>query len=431
MKRTLPYLLCAAVGILAGWFMRPALIPTTGQDDASTRTRTATKHQRADRKTAHASTGGTKHTLHHLKISARKARSTGISPQISRQIERMDATALRSMVEQIVRDISRGHLVHTAENQRLMDAVLGELYRREGTGMMEWIEAVPEKANRINLTSAAIRILMKESPDSAAPWLEKNKDIYGPDPLKTGIFSLPAITGATERGAEDLLKAIRQNGTKYLSTDFPEDFDFAKFFAGLREEGAYPEGHGRSLHDPAATTWMARDPDAAWAALKGEVTTGERILGPLAAGMMAGKGEAAGMTWAAEKISALPPEHRELAVSTLFIGTTSFGNEAVSTAMTALPESEKRTFLRRLVGSGLADNAAVISGLDALPRDEALSIIAEAVTKSSLFTLHDSHQPSLDARRLLDEARTRYHYTEEESARIDTILKAKAPGQGG
>jgi len=432
MKRTLPYLLCAATGILAGWFMRPAL-SSAGKDTSDTRTRPSAERQRVDRKnpTVTTSAGDTKHTLRHLKAAARKAQATGINPGVSRQIERMDASALRSMAMEIVGDVSRKPLVYSTENQRLMTAVLEELYRREGIGMMEWVDAIPEKVERTNLTSFAIRVLVKENPDSASPWIEKHKEVFGDDPHKRGLLSQPAITGATERGAEELLKAIRQNGTSYLSSDFPEDFDFAKLFAGLREEGAYPEGQGKPLANPAGTAWMARDPDAAWAALKDEVAEGKTMLGPLAAGMSAREGEAAGMTWAAEKIATLPQEHRELAVSTLFIGVTSFGSEAVSTAMTALPETEKRIFLRRLVGSGYADSAAVFKGLDALPRDEAVGLIADAAGNSSLFSPREIHQQALDARRFLEDAKTRYHYTAEESARIDAILKAKAPGQGG
>ncbi len=238
----------------------------------------------------------------------RLARIAAAGPSVSRELERLDATALKDLLTVVMAD-PRSDSDDPAESGAVEDTFFlacGELYRREGTKALDWADSVGETAGRQRLLKELITLAASESPVLAKPWFDRFGATYG-ETKRDYLLGPRVIAAAEQRGADGVIRLGEILGetcwTFASGRGYPEGFDFAKLVAAL------PDSGGRRN---AVEGWAARDKEAAWAGVvaawngkePGEDATD--YMRSLYQGAAFSAGDKTAARWLGEKLDALP-----------------------------------------------------------------------------------------------------------------------------
>ena len=338
------------------------------------------------------------------------------------ELERLSVPALRELILTQLAEMGKGARgPDSAARHGVMRAALAELYRREGTAVLEWVaglERGEQGTARKQAMAEILRISLREHPEAAKPWLDRYHEEYGKDMLSSGFVS-EAMRGAISRGAEDVIRiqqlfgaAATSNALVGAGWAFPDGFDFAKLHAALA---------GQVDLTRTVKHWAARDADAAWQAVKTDVTTGgqgaSRTYGSLVAGVIAKEGEAAAVKWGIARLDELPPEQRSACLREL-VNEGRLTPDGIAAAMDLLPPADRRELTARLISQYNAQEKA-ITALGKLAREDLIATLEDGARKHKTILNGDgadTYQTSL--RRLYQDAETRFALTPAESARL-------------
>jgi hypothetical protein len=281
------------------------------------------------------------------------------------QLERMDNTALRNLMAELSTFAGPGE---TYPMDSLLAAVALELFRREGEKALQWANAPDPADGRGKILLAMITAAATDDPALAKPWFDRYLLEFG----KSRSISITgaAIRGATARGAADLVK-LREIFGEDLQTQIPygplpDDFDFGLFVKNF------------SAGEPESRTtmqqWAAKDPDAAWAAVKElSATDADRAAmyaGAVFTGKAVGGNEKAAIRWLMPKLDELPQESRKHALSDLFAD--NWGSRVVvADIMAEIPREEDRIAVADGVLSPGGNGAVATAALRALGSEDA------------------------------------------------------------
>jgi len=240
-------------------------------------------------------------------LRARMGRIVTAGPSVSRELERLDATALKELVAVALTD-PRADSDDSTESGAVEDTFLlacGELYRREGTKALDWAESVGEAAGRQRVLRELLILAAGESPELAKPWMDRYGATYG-ETERGYLLGPRLISAAEQRGANAVIRLGEILGEDCWASGsgrgYPEGFDFAMLVTGL------PDCGGRS---DAVEGWAARDREAAWAGVMafwnkdGAGENADTYLRGLYQGAAFAAGDEAAARWIGEKLDSL------------------------------------------------------------------------------------------------------------------------------
>lgn len=295
------------------------------------------------------------------------------------EIERLSTAALKQLaLEQtailasIPEEKRRAHTV-------LREMVLAVLWKREGTAALEWAAGLAEKKERGQMSQLLLETALPDNPAAALPWMEKFHTEYGKSATNNEFLSL-AMKGAVDRGADEVIRVFDMfTGVNLINplynSRYPDDFDFAKLHAAL--------GSKTDLRE-AISQWALVDPDAAWDAVKHQEKSADTRSNPATLLMKAvaiKEGEAAGVRWIIEKLSALPPNERAEQLKQLD-ARGELSAEGITIITGSLSPDERPTFVAELVRvSGATPRTYAV--LDTLPRQELLAALQQNLRGSN------------------------------------------------
>lgn len=300
--------------------------------------------------------------------------------QPCRDVERMDAAQLKSAIlESLPRPGVSVSLMDREAGVRVLTAAARELYKREGETSLEWAAAEAPAEQRAAVLSELLEVAAKDSPDLVKAWTDRYRAEFGDEWAKR--FSLPAVMGAVERGAYELLRVRELLSTSVLpgeSVSYPEDFDFHLLVT--RSPPVW------NLYAP-VTYWAGLDKEAAWKGVKqvmdSQKGSGVTFVGCAYRGVLAMEGNEKAAEWIAGKLGEVPAEHRQRAIQSLG-SYPPIGPDASAALVRAIPDTADRVFFASgQFAPGKGSNLAVLQALDSPQlQTEAL---AAAATKHARF----------------------------------------------
>ncbi|MEK7951573.1 hypothetical protein [Luteolibacter soli] len=362
MKRAPAIILCLAgmaTGIVAGRML--------AHPSASAEKETASSTPRE-------STGPIKQQKHDLntliKWQSRLADSP--NPDAQRELERMNAPALRDLITRMTAVFSDSRNPDWQAARQVIVMASVELFRRDGEAALEWAASID--GDRELMLASMLEDAAFDSPDLAKHWIER---MSGADQFHKswagGVVSR-AIAGATSRGADDLLRLRASYGDllgdiAFAPGPFPPGFEFQKLFTSL----------GNEIQLTAMVQyWTATDREAAWKSVKESIDSGGkgiRYLNGLFTGVAALEGSDSATKWLIPRIQALPENIRPEAITTL----SQYGilsAESVSSVMASLTQEEDRiAFAKQLVTINNTSTGQDLAALRGLSSDAARSVV--------------------------------------------------------
>lgn len=180
-----------------------------------------------------------------------------IGEEIMGQLERMDASALRQLMEDFAAS-QKGMVIDGGSlSWRVMAAAATELYRREGAAALKWVEGLEPNRENQSLLLWVRRAAAMESPELAKAWIDAARK---QDEMSGGELMWAVVKGAASRGAEDLVKLKELFGNdldlRVTDVEIPPNFNFKLLFESFpKSRGALSEWMSQ---------WSARDPEGAW-----------------------------------------------------------------------------------------------------------------------------------------------------------------------
>lgn len=287
----------------------------------------------------------------------------------------MDSAGLRDLMTVLVAVRTE---VETPEIRMILSAAAAELFRRDGEKALDWANGLEPASGRQTLLNQMIIAAATELPGTAKPWISRYNTEFGESIYHE--FAWAAVTGATSRGAEDLLRLKKLygdglNGCPFPTGPYPDGFDFRLLVTSL----PFDPDLRASL-----ACWTARDRDAAWVGIKEVIERDGNLsadyFGSLFTGIAATEGDGKAARWMASKLDELPPYLRERAISSILTSELR-ENASYESVMAELPvESDRITLAASLVSPGGNSRAAV----GALRLLDAESAQADALARAAV-----------------------------------------------
>lgn len=283
----------------------------------------------------------------------------------------MDSAAIREMMTGLLAARQDGPL----EAGLILVNAAEELFHRDGEKALEWADTLDPASGRHIILEQIIVAAVTTSPELAKHWIDRfEKEFGGADPFSP--FPSAARTGATRRGAADLLqlREIMGHNTVAPMGPLPADFDFHLLFS-----------QATNLSSLGATMeyWTAKDRESAWAGVREIMTKdadkGVDFFGSAFTGIAAVEGERNAARWISGKLDELPPELRERAVSSLLTNELT-QNAGYETLMAEFPHDADRVVLAASIVNPFANPIAGTNVLRSLGSE---SLQVEALVRSA------------------------------------------------
>lgn len=334
-----------------------------------------------------------------------------------RELERLSASELKAMLQDQTDLLGKGTMPENQARLSVVSAILGELYRREGVGAIEWADALKDPAARRSAMQSLLTLSVREDPDVALPWIRKFIEESGQNSVYANSFTSAAFSGAAERGADELIRVFevfreKPRGDPFHLTKFPSGFDFAKLHSALTGKVELESIYGQ---------WAAVDRDQAWTGVKQDLDSrgqpGGRYFGSVVLGAVAAHGEEAGLRWATERIAELPPKQRQFCLTNID-QQGKLTAEGIAIVSKILPQEDKKEFAQGLLRNMSAPGKA-IAALQTLPRQQMLEVIYETRQRNAAIIKSDnpdSYQDSI--RQAFNEFSSKLDLTEQEKTYI-------------
>ncbi len=342
--------------------------------------------RRGNRKRQAISTSTTEgHDLGSLLRWHRQQASGGL--ELRNEIGRMDSAAIRDLMTRLV-----------TQNEALVDirdvltVAASELFHREGVKSLEWADGLASTNGRADVLEQLIGAAASEDPKFAQPWIVRFQAEFGNGMYNS--FFRAAISGATARGAEDLIRlheiyGDELRGLRFPNVNLPNGFDFHRLLTGLPDSMQL---------DHAVEYWAAKDRDAAWAGMM-EITgrnqlAGANYLGSVFSGIAAVEGDQKAVRWIVGKLDEIPPDFRDRAISTLLTNQL-VGNVGYEMVMPELPRDSDRVALAASIASPFGNPLAAVEALRFLG---SASLQADALVASAKVygrAASDTQRPDL------------------------------------
>jgi len=367
-------------------------------------------------------TAGKKHDLATL-AALHKADPKG-KGGLTSALARLDGPALRKfLLEQREAAGAEGLSAEEKEAQLLLlDAAVEELHRRDGVAALEWAASLEKEQERKSMMRRLLVHALADDPDAALPWMEKYNSAN--QSWETDMmFMSSAVTGAVKRGPDEVIRVHGKfrdvnHGNPLREAEYPEDFDFAKLYAGL---GTKTDLGG------AISRWTMRDREAAWNTVVADVPADRerhayqraRSLDGVVSAVIAMDGEQAGAEWLVERLAGLPDGKRKLYLES--IGDSGRLSVEGSVAIASSLPPEDRLKYVSFVAKSDEGAPRALALIDTLPREEAVTVLKRSFRPFDPDTRDPSYETRAD--NLMREITTRYNLTAEESTEIrDAIL---------
>ena len=365
MKKAIPFTGVALAGALAGFLVMYGKDASGGESSPAAMGQARPVEQvQAIPPTANPDAGPAKHDFAALLKWSKQRESSGTL--IAREMERLDKGELRALLIELAAD-AQGDLQRSG---RALHFAAKELFKREGAAALEWADALDDGLRKKLYPRVLQAALESDAIAYKAKFDEYAKE-FGDGVARSLIY--PMIGGATERGAEDLIKLREVYGDALKQFmlpmgTLPDDFDFHRFFTGMT---------GSSIREGMGSTfqyWSAKDREAAWAGFKELSASGKPGVAGyfpcLFDGVAAVAGPAKAAEWLAPKLVELPEEQRSKALA-------SFGlsgpleSETVATLIPLLgSEADRMKLAQRAVAASTSGSPAGAAALAALASDE-------------------------------------------------------------
>ena len=289
----------------------------------------------------------------------------GVS-EVVEQLERMDTAAIRSLMVELagVRGIS-GQRDSGALSCSL-EAAGREIFRRDGEPALGWAAALDPAQGRQKILAAMIAAAAAESPQLAKSWIDRYLLEFGR--IDSGIL-FAASRGATARGAEGLVELKKLYGNMLIGSlpngPLPENFNHRLFMENF--------GPGEPESRTTLQQWAAKDPEAAWLAVKdysARHPRGSSYFGALFVGMAVGGKEREAIRWLMPKLDELPQESRSSALGGLFSDSWNT-RAAVADIMAEMPREDDRLAVAESLLDPYNSGPATLAALQALGSEKA------------------------------------------------------------
>jgi|GEM_PF-2466537 len=423
--KTLPHAIIAVALLAAGaWAGRAiqSITGATGNAESPGKPTPSSVHRpaRPSANTSGASAG--RHTLAAL-LSFQAA--GGRAGDLHDGLARMDVPSLHALILEQHAALGSEAEGDIAAHGNLLNAALAELWSRSGTAAMEWAASLPEKDERGTITRGLLDAALADDPVAALPWMKKYHGEFGKDDSVSRFFSA-AMKASAARSADDVIRIFGEfHGTNYANplnnADYPEDFDFAKLHAALKDK--------TDLSD-SISAWASRDPDAAWAAItkrESDTMTGAfSVSTPFTAyllGIVATDGEVPGIQSVMDRLAKLPAGERTVHLHGIDPLST-LSAEGAAALSKKLPSSEKIAYAASVVRAS-GDSPSTHAVLDTLPRADLIATLQRIRTNERSSPFSPGLTP--DKVEALDTAmRDRYQLTAEEMAAVTKIAPQRS-----
>jgi hypothetical protein len=340
--------------------------------------------------------------------------------ELKRELERMDIAGLQGLIM----DLQNAPIVQDDDaapmaEQTLRRLAISELFRRDAERSLEWAAGVVDADIRRSVLGQLLDLAAHDTPELAKPWIDRFCDQFGERPL---MFAGPMIMGATERGAEDLVRVWELfkgdfGSYAFPQGDFPEGFDFRRLITAL------PKASGNAR---AIAYWAALDRDAAWAGVKELIDTqgiGASFFSSLFAGVTAVEGNREAAKWIVGKLDALPEASRESAIRSLVQQPESRQAETVQILMAELTKESDRVTLASQMVSPFLNVAEGTVALAALGSQAARVAAVTVVAKTYRRTAQDAADPnSARVRNFLEATMQQFQFTPAAREQVAAVL---------
>ncbi|WP_035601779.1 hypothetical protein [Haloferula sp. BvORR071] len=364
MKQAISFTGVAVAGALVGFLVMRAKSPTGGNPPVSPTTQSKVAGNAPASKTAaDPDEGPAKHDLVSLLKWSRQHESSG-NP-VAREMERLDKGELRALLVDLARDEHADPQTSGISAQ----AAAKELFKREGAAAFDWVAGLGDGVRKA-LYPRILQAALEADPIAYKAKFDDYAKEFGEGAAKSFIY--PMIGGATDRGAEDLIK-LRETYGDLLNQfmlptgTLPEDFDFHRFFTGMPP--AFKEGMRNTFQ-----YWSAKDREAAWSGFKELTNSGAAGAGGyfpcLFDGVAAVAGPAKAAEWLAPKLAELTSEQRNKALGYFGLN----GTLEVETVRTLIPllgnDADRMKLAQRAVAASSSGSPAGAAALAALDSDQ-------------------------------------------------------------
>lgn len=323
-------------------------------------------------------------------------RDRNFLPQDARQsIERMSEEELHDLLTAPWPD---GVQPADQTRQSVIQIALGELFRRDAEGSLQWAEGLGKDGSA--LMRQLVRIAVMEDPRLAKPWVEKLTDDQPFESWHTQMARL-AVEGAVSRGADAVLEAEEIFGDDvpgFAATmdEFDPHFDFAKLVANSRQS---------EFRSQVLKVWASLDREAAFtgvtANLDPENHKAIALPGVVYTGVATTSGETGAAEWIAGKLADLPPDVRKQ-----IIGSLSFSeppSEArVEALMNALPSQQDRIGFIASHYSPFTSDDTMLAGLKMMDSQVQVETLTAAAGHYRMLMERDPNQGKIAADRIED-----------------------------
>lgn len=340
--------------------------------------------------------------------------------ELKRELERMDIAGLQGLIM----DLQNAPIVQDDDaapmaEQTLRRLAISELFRRDAERSLEWAAGVVDADIRRSVLGQLLDLAAHDTPELAKPWIDRFCDQFGERPL---MFAGPMIMGATERGAEDLVRVWELfkgdfGSYAFPQGDFPEGFDFRRLITAL------PKASGNAR---AIAYWAALDRDAAWAGVKELIDTqgiGASFFSSLFAGVTAVEGNREAAKWIVGKLDALPEASRESAIRSLVQQPESRQAETVQILMAELTKESDRVTLASQMVSPFLNVAEGTVALEALGSQAARVAAVTVVAKTYRRTAQDTTDPnSAKVRDFFEATMQQFQFTPAAREQVAAVL---------
>ncbi|MEK7951566.1 hypothetical protein [Luteolibacter soli] len=363
MKAAISFTSVALAGVLAGYLGMRAKSASENAPALPAASAKVADAARVSPQAVDPDAGPAKHDLASLLKWCRQQEISG--SRVEREIERLDKGELRALLVDLAGDGQADPQVSAST----AGVAAKELFKREGAAAFDWVAGLDEGIRKA-VYPRILEAALVSDPIAYKDRFEAYKKEYGGPAASAFIY--PMIGGATERGAEDMIKLQEAYGDalkQYMVPvgTLPEDFDFHRFFTGL------PASSNDSMRNT-FLYWVAKDREAAWSGFK-EVTKGgapgtNSYFPALFDGVASVAGPAKAAEWLAPKLAELPDEQRARALG-------AFGmmgpleTQMVTAIMPLLEsDSDRMTLAQRAVVASAGGSKAGVAALTALASDE-------------------------------------------------------------
>jgi hypothetical protein len=298
-----------------------------------------------------------------------------------REMERMPTLALKQLALQLVaKDGDPDHLdLDLGVRQPQLNSALAEIFSRDGMAALDWTASATAGDPRSPALEMILVTAATTHPEATLGWFKAYRNITGAPRGLEHTVTRATRQAAIIQGADALNRMTPQLETPFGSPfdfNYPDDFDFGKALGGEA---------GNADKYSLLTNWVVRDPDAAWAAAKGDLSSGTigGYFPYLALAAIANKGEQKGAEWAARHLSDLPSVQRKLcfANASIFNKLTADG---ITTLISGLSPEDRREIAPGIIGT-TRDSGKAIAVLDSLPREEMLEVLGEKYKERTQF----------------------------------------------